>query len=226
MSPARRKTAAPAPPAARRRDADLAYDAVEALISTLSLAPGSAVVEAEICDAVGIGRTPVREALLRLMATGLIAQQPRRGLQVSPIDLANHLDVILTRRVLERVIAGCSARRATAAQRADLVACAERMVKAAAGADLEAYMQADHDLDAVNHAACRNSSAVTAVVPLVLQCRRFWYAYQHEGAISEGARAHLQLARGIASGSEADAVHGSDTLMDYLDAFTRRIIDR
>jgi DNA-binding GntR family transcriptional regulator len=211
--------------APKRRDADIAFDAIEAMISTMGLPPGSPIVEAEISERVGIGRTPVREALMRLMSIGLIVQQPRRGLLVSPIDLANHLDVILTRRTLERVIASCSARRATTAERNEIVACAERMVAAAAKDDLKAYMRADHDLDTVNHAASRNASAVTAVVPLVTQCRRFWYAYQHAGEIAEGARCHALLAHGIATGSGEAAAGGADALMDYLEAFTRRVID-
>lgn len=195
------------------------------MISTLALPPGEPIVEAELSERTGIGRTPVREALMRLMSIGLVVQQPRRGLLVAPIDLANHLDVISTRRVLEHVIAACSARRATPPERDALVACTDRMAEAAARNDLKAYMQADQNLDMVNHAACRNSSAVTAVVPLVTQCRRFWYAYQHAGEITEGARCHALLARGIASGSEAEAVQGADALMDYLEKFTRRVIN-
>ena len=62
--------------------------------------------------------------------------------------------------------------------------------------------------------------------PLIVKCRRFWYAYQHEGEIVEGASAHLQLAEGIVTGSEAAAVIGATQLMDYLDRFARRVIDR
>eukprot|EP01041_Mallomonas_annulata_P027965 gene27965-49723_t len=53
-------------PAPKRRAADVAYDAIEAMISTLQLQPGSPVVEAEIVESTGLGRTPVREALTRL----------------------------------------------------------------------------------------------------------------------------------------------------------------
>lgn len=110
----------------KRRAADVAYDKIETLIYTLQVAPGSPVVEAEIAELTQLGRTPVREALLRMVSYGLIVQQPRRGLSVSTIDVMEHLDVIATRRVLERLIAACSARRATAAQRKELVACAIR----------------------------------------------------------------------------------------------------
>jgi len=213
------------PTAPKRRAADVAYDAIEAMIATLQLEPGAPVVEADLAQRTGLGRTPVREALLRMVSIGLIVQQPRRGLLVSNIDLADHLDVIQTRRVLEGLIAACSARRATAAQRKAIVGCAAKMVKAAERANLEAYMAADHELDLVNHEACRNSSAVKSVVPLIVQCRRFWYAYQHEGEIAEGARFHMELAQGIATGDGAAAVLGANKLMDYLEGFARRVIE-
>jgi DNA-binding GntR family transcriptional regulator len=210
----------------KRRAADLAYDAIETLLSTLELKPGSPVVEPDLAAMTGLGRTPVREALLRMVAIGLIVQQPRRGLLVSNIDLADHLDVIQTRRVLENLIAACSARRATSQQRKEIVRCAEKMVKAAARGNLEEYMRADRELDRVNHEASHNQSAVKCAIPLIVQCRRFWYAYQHEGEIVEGARAHLQLAEGIATGDEAAAVAGANQLSDYLERFARRVIDR
>ena len=217
-----KKTETPAPP--KRRAADVAYDTLEDMISTLQLQPGSQVVEGELVERTQLGRTPIREALLRMVSTGLIVQQPRRGLLISGIDLADHLDVVQTRRVLECVIAECSARRATEAQRTDIVRCARRMVKAAASDKLDDYMLADIELDRVNHAASQNHSAVKAVLPLIVQCRRFWYAYRHAGDLTEGAAAHLQLAEGIASGNEVDAVAGAQRLSDYLQRFTERVI--
>lgn len=226
----KKKEAETAPVAAagarpKRRAADEAYDAIETLLSTMQLQPGSQIVEAELAERTGLGRTPVREALMRMVSIGLIVQQPRRGLLVSTIDLADHLDVIQTRRVLEVLIAACSARRATAQQRQEIVRCAEMMVEAASRGDLNDYMQADRALDLVNHRASHNDSAVRAVIPPIVQCRRFWYAYQHEGEIVEGANAHLQLARGIATGDEAAATAGANRLMDYLEVFARKIID-
>jgi DNA-binding GntR family transcriptional regulator len=213
-------------PSFKRRAADVAYDAIEAMISTLQLQPGSPVVEADITYAIGLGRTPVREALLRMVSIGLIVPLPRRGLQVSNIDLAEHLDVIQTRRVLERLIATCAARRATSHQRAAIVRCATAMVEAAERGDLDNYMLADHELDIVVHQASQNRSAVKCVSPLIVQCRRFWYAYQHAGDVTEGARAHMHLTQGIATGNEDHAAAGANQLMDYLESFARRIINK
>lgn len=99
------------------------------------------------------------------------------------------------------------------------------MALAAASGDLDAYMAADQALDHVLHDACRNASAVKAVVPLVVQCRRFWYAHQHAGEIVEGARVHMAMAEAIASGDENEAVRGALRLMDYLERFARGVID-
>lgn len=209
---------------AKRRAADVAYETLENMISTLQLQPGSQVVEAELVERTQLGRTPLREALLRMVSSGLIVQQPRRGLLISSIDLADHLDVVQTRRVLECLIAACSARRASQQQCKDILRCAQRMTRAAAANRLEDYMQADIELDHVNHAACQNASAVKAVVPLIVQCRRFWYAYRHAGDLVQGAAAHMQLAEGIASANETEAVAGAQRLSDYLQGFTERVI--
>ncbi|MDM4766752.1 GntR family transcriptional regulator [Pelomonas sp. SE-A7] len=219
------QAAAEAPEADKRRVADQAYDAIEALIATLALKPGSPVVEAELIERIGLGRTPTREALMRLVANGLIVQLPRRGLLVSDILLAEHLDLLEARRALERLIATTSARRATPPQRQALLEAADTMMATVVANDLAAYMQADQALDRINHAACRNPFAVSAVVPLVIQCRRFWYAYQHQGDIGEGARCHQVLAQAIADGQPEAAGQAADALIDYLRRFAQQVID-
>jgi DNA-binding GntR family transcriptional regulator len=213
------------PPASKARAADVAYDRIESMIVTLHLKPGAPIVEADLVEGTGMGRTPVREALMRMVANGLIDQLPRRGLTVSAIEAAEHLTLIETRRVLERLIAASAARRAAPALRKAILASAQKMVGAAAKGDLKAYMLADQALDHVTHEACRNPSAVAAVVPLVIKCRRFWYAFQHEGDIERGAACHLQLAAAIAEGDADGAVRGADALMDYLESFARKVID-
>ncbi|MDO8178145.1 MAG: GntR family transcriptional regulator [Undibacterium sp.] len=207
------------------RAADLAYDAIESMIVTLQLKPGMPIVESELIELTGLGRTPLREALMRMSSNGLIVQLPRRGLIISDIEAAGHMTLIETRRVIERLIATSAARRATPQHRADILECADLMVLAAKRADLTEYMAADQALDHVVHEACRNPSAVAAVIPLIIKCRRFWYAFQHEGDIEEGARCHFLLATAIAKGDEEQAEKAANALMDYLESFARKIIN-
>lgn len=213
------------PTPTKQRATEAAYDAIEQMIATLQLEPNQPIVESDLIQMTGLGRTPIREALMRLVASGLIEQQPRRGLRVSEIRIAEHLILIDTRRVLERLIATSAARRATPEQRSRLLQCGQDMMDAAQRGDLTAYMQADQALDRVNHEACRNPYAVQAIVPMIIQCRRFWYAYQHEGDLERGARCHLMEAEGIHASDSDRAVAGADALMDYLTEFTRTVIE-
>ena len=81
-------------PLPKLRAADVAYDTLESMIVTLQLKPGAPIVEAELVDSTGLGRTPLREALMRMSSNGLIVQLPRRGLIVSDIEAAEHLTLI------------------------------------------------------------------------------------------------------------------------------------
>ncbi|MBR7800074.1 GntR family transcriptional regulator [Undibacterium fentianense] len=210
---------------AKMRAADIAYDAIESMIVTLQLKPGAPIVESELIEITGLGRTPLREALMRMSSNGLIVQLPRRGLIVKDIEAAEHVTLIETRRVIERLIASSAARRASPQLRQDIFSCGEKMVAAANNGQLDEFMAADQALDHVVHEASRNPSAVTAVIPLIIKCRRFWYAYQHEGDMHEAARCHMLLAQGIADGNEEAAANGADNLMNYLESYTRKVIN-
>lgn len=209
----------------KTRATEQAYQAIENMIATLQLEPGQAIVENDLVESTSLGRTPVREALMRLVTAGLIEQQPRRGLRVSEIRVAEHLLLIETRRALELLIAIGSARRATPSQRDQILLHAKEMTAAAQNKDIHAYMKADQALDHINHIACRNPFAAQAVAPFIIQCRRFWYAFQYEGDLEQGAASHLLLAEGIATGSEEKASEGAHQLMDYLETFTRKVIE-
>src|SRR5690349_23388986 len=67
---------------------------------------GTLLTEAEIAEAVGVSRTPVREALLRLEAEGLVALYPKRGALVLPVSAQEVDEVIEARTLIEGHAAG------------------------------------------------------------------------------------------------------------------------
>ena len=97
--------------------ADQAYVAIRRLIVSLELAPGSAIKEPELTARLGIGRTPVREALRRLALERLVEVFPRRGMAVTTVDVRDLVRLCEVRAVLEPEAARLAAERAT---RADL----------------------------------------------------------------------------------------------------------
>ena len=92
---------------------DKAYFYLEQMIVTLRLRPGSAVSETELSGQLGIGRTPIREALQRLARERLVVILPRRGIIVSEINVNSQLRLLEVRRVVERLVARSAARRAS-----------------------------------------------------------------------------------------------------------------
>lgn len=88
-----------------------AYDRIKELIITLQLAPGQELSETELMSRLGLGRTPIREALLRLEVEGLVKSQPRRGYWVSDITLKEIRDLFDVRRPLEETIASLACAR-------------------------------------------------------------------------------------------------------------------
>lgn len=201
--------------------AEQAYDAVEALIVTLELAPGTVFSEGELGERIGIGRTPLREALQRLAAERLVVSIPRRGMMVTDIDLTDVQAMLETRRALERLVAGAAARRATPSQRAALDACAADMEAAAAAGNLAAFLQADRQGDELLEAASRNPYAARALAALHVHGRRLWVRFRHDGDLGGSAAHHAEMLRAVAGGEPERAAAAADLLLDYLDVFAR-----
>ena len=204
--------------------AEQAYDTIEALIVTLELAPGEVFSEGDLSERVGIGRTPLREALQRLIAQRLVVSIPRRGMRVTDIDLADMQALLETRRVLERLVARTAARRATPDQRDALAACADAAEAAAQTDDLDAFLRADREGDELLEAASRNPYATRTLSALHAHCRRLWFRFRHDGDLVESATLHAAVLRAVATGDEAAAADATDRLLDYLNAFARETL--
>jgi DNA-binding GntR family transcriptional regulator len=203
-----------------------AYDLIEEMIVTLRLKPGSVISEGELMREIGIGRTPIREALLRLASEHLVETLPRKGIIVSEIHITDHLALLETRRALERIIVSKATRRATADQRKTLSEFAELIESAAEQRNLNSFIHIDHEFDHILGEACRNPFAAEACSPLRAHCRRFWYRFHQDEDLSESAKLHSAIMRAIAGNDEQMAVAGSDVLMDYLEKLTRAAIDK
>src|SRR3954469_21260931 len=100
--------------------ADRAYYAIRELIVTLELPPGAVVREPELTERLGIGRTPVREALRRLAQERLVEVFPRRGMFVTEVDARDLARLCEVRLALEPEAARLAAERATQADLAEL----------------------------------------------------------------------------------------------------------
>ena len=205
--------------------ADAAYARMEEMIVTLELQPGSVHSESALSKRIGIGRTPLREALQRLQTQRLVTTLPRRGVVISEISIVDYFALLETRRVLDRLVATKAARRATPDQRAALRSTAEALERAAAAGDMAEFMRLDTEFDQLVEDSARSAFALQASVPLHAHCRRFWYLYRHNGDLPRAAELHSALMQAAAGGDEEAAGAASDALVGYLEEFARKALD-
>ncbi len=223
--PASRPAGPPSPglPGAAPTLTEEAYARLEEMIVTLDLAPGSVVSEAILGRILGIGTTPVREALQRLAREHLVQILPRRGVVVTGVDLHHQLHVLETRRELDRLIARAAARRARPAERAALARLATDMIDAARSGDLRGFLRLDGQLNQALALAARNPVAAASVASLHAVARRFWfYHHRAEEELAETATLHAAVANAVAEGREADAAEASDRLIGQMIRLARR----
>jgi DNA-binding GntR family transcriptional regulator len=102
-----------------KRQSDAVYDELRRLIIRTDLTPGAPIEEAALMKRLGIGRTPLREALQRLAQEDLIRNVPRRGYFVTETSAADLLQVFEVRQSLEKLSARLAAERAGPAHLAE-----------------------------------------------------------------------------------------------------------
>lgn len=209
----------------RRSLTDEAYAQLEEQIVTMQLRPGSAVSEAMLSERLGIGRTPIREALQRLVREHLVVVLPQRGILVSEIDVKRQLRLLEVRREVERLIVRSAARRATPAEREEFAQLAASMYRAAERNDAKSFVRGDKRFNDLCLAAARNEFAAGAMGLMHGLARRFWYLHYRQAAdLPETARLHADTARAIADGDETRAAQALDALLDSIEAFTRATV--
>jgi DNA-binding GntR family transcriptional regulator len=118
--------------------------------------PGARLDERELSERYKVSRTPVREALQRLSASGLVVARGRQGLQVAQMSVADLLDALSVVAELEALACVQAARRISEAQRAMLRKAYEACGEAAQRGDADAFYDANIDFHDLIAAASHN----------------------------------------------------------------------
>jgi DNA-binding GntR family transcriptional regulator len=141
--------------------ADRAYDHVKRAIVRGDLAGGTAISENALSVEIGVSRTPVHEAFLRLAAEGLLTLEARKGAVVRPMSPSEAVDVLEMREAIESTAA---TRVVTDGRVADVAARLQHVLAeqeaAVADGDVDRFVEADAEFHGAVIAASRNAIAV------------------------------------------------------------------
>lgn len=196
-----------------------AYEIIERNIVLNVFPPGSLLSELSLSRTIGIGRTPVREALQRLARENLVVVVPRRGVLVSAIDPDCQLKVLEMRREVERTVVGLAATRASLAQRQELRTLAAEMRHALSKGNLVAALDADWSFKRLLIEACANPFLAMALRPIHALSRRLYFTHAKRPDLGV-ATSLANVMEAIARGQAREAEDASDRFIGNIERFT------
>ncbi|WP_028116480.1 GntR family transcriptional regulator [Ferrimonas senticii] len=204
-----------------------AYDVLEQMIIFRELKPGSMVSEKQLAENLGLGRTPVREALQRLSYERMVEIHPRRGIQIPVIALETQLKILEVRREVEALCLGFATERADEREKRNMLQLADELEACAKRGDERAYAERLKQIHTDLVRVAGNEFVQLAMAPLQGLSRRFWFAYKDGVAdLQQAAHLHAQNLRQVASGNKAAAIAASHQLNDYLTKMAYASINR
>jgi DNA-binding GntR family transcriptional regulator len=201
--------------------ADRAYYAIRELIVTLELPPGAVVREPELTERLGIGRTPVREALRRLAQERLVEVFPRRGMFVTKVDVRDLARLCEVRVALEPEAARLAAERATQADLAEL-----QGVLAELGGPRKRDPRALIDLDerihrAIYHAS-HNPYLAETLEEYYAHALRIWMVALARTDIGAAVGGHHAVLEAVVRG---DGARAARLMREHVESFEHTVRD-
>ncbi|MFC4948950.1 GntR family transcriptional regulator [Pseudonocardia sp. GCM10023141] len=189
------------------RASERAAGTMRELILSGDFAAGARLGEAELAERLGVSRTPVREALTRLAAEGLVEIIPNRGARVSSWTVAELEGVFELRAALEPRLTGLAVPRASAAdtaELADLAHAMERVGLPGPGQDLDAIVALNRAFHGrlvalADHPAMATALAGAIHAPIVL---RNFHAYD-DASLRRSLSHHVEIVAAIRAGDPA-----------------------
>lgn len=125
------------------KNSEVVYRDLRRDIISMTLVPGTPIIEKEITERYRISRTPVREAVLRLAEDRLVDVVPKSGTFVARIPLSALREALVARRALEQVTVRAATKHASESQVMELRAIIQRQQEMADAGDEEAFHRAD-----------------------------------------------------------------------------------
>jgi DNA-binding GntR family transcriptional regulator len=154
---------------------DQAYNEIKLRIITCGYRPGEVLSEAAISAELKIGRTPVHQAIHRLMMDGLITIMPRKGVMVVPAGVDEVMEIIDVRLVTECYCARLAADRANDSELQHLQRIVDASEKVTNQRDVEKMMLFDREFHDTLARAARNTVLADVLRSLHERSLRFWF---------------------------------------------------
>jgi len=203
-----------------RSQSEVAYARILERIVSLEMPPGSVVNEARLRDELGIGRTPIREALQRLARENLVKSVPHRGTFVTDVNLTDLARITEVRVVLEAHAARLATEKLAAADRESIEELLELLARGYV-TDQRDLMQLDQRIHRTVYRAARNPFLESTLERYFNLSLRLWYlVLDRDVRLREAVDEHVELLRAILGG---DGELSETIMRKHVTGFEREI---
>jgi DNA-binding GntR family transcriptional regulator len=203
--------------------ADRAYAGLRDLIVTLRLPPGSALREDALMRDLGLGRTPLREAVKRLALEGLVEVRPRSGTFVTDVEAADIVHIAEVRAELEAQAARLAAKRMHDGLRATAAGLDAELVAIEGTTGIGAYMALDERVHRFVWEAAANPFLLDALERLWALSLRIWHlVLEGVAALPAAVDEQRALLDALVSG---DARRAGARMREHVQAFEAEILE-
>ena len=186
---------------------DAAYDRLRGWILDGTLAPGEPLRDESLAEALGMSRTPIREALARLAEEGLVTTTPTRRTFVSPVTLAQAREVYPIVVALEALALRQALPHVTPKALAEMRAANARLAAALDACDTCAALDADRALHGAIIAMSGNGELQAMLAALICKVQRieraFWGAADRRESVADHEHLIARMEAGDAAGAQA-----------------------
>jgi DNA-binding GntR family transcriptional regulator len=197
-------------------DADRAYHKIKNMIITLQMKPGSVINESALMSDLGLGRTPIREALKRLQADNLVLVRAHRGMFVADIAITDLGQIFEVRIALEPLGVRLAAERITEQQMEKLHYLMdeyERVDKT----DKACLLYLDYSFHNLFSEACHNRYLQKELENLQNLSTRIWNLAINRTTIEDiDIEAHLEILKAIEA---RDAIKAESIMKRHIELF-------
>ncbi|MGP7999293.1 MAG: GntR family transcriptional regulator [Streptosporangiaceae bacterium] len=206
--------------------ADVAYQEIQDRLVRLDIRPGAPINEEDLCLRLGLGRTPVREALKRLEYERLVVAYPRRGTFATEINVTDLTHISEVREVIEPAAAARAARHATPADRATFQALAGQLAAAPGhGGSPGELLTLDVRIHRAIYAATHNPYLEDTLIRYGNLATRIWCLFLDRLAdMAAHVGEHRELLRVLADGDAGQAADIARRHVTEFDTAIRAVI--
>ncbi len=201
--------------------AERAYLSIRDRLVMLEIKPGEPINEERLSSELGVGRTPIREALKRLESERLVVAFPRRGTFATDVNISDLAHISEVRRTLEPMAASAAAERTTADDRATLTALREQFDTSQGLEDNADLLKMDVSVHRAIYHCVHNPFLEDTLIRYDNLATRIWCVFVPRlSGMAGHVGEHVPLLTAIIDG---DAKKAADLALQHVAGFERAI---